>query len=174
MALVGAVTTLNSCNNDDPVPPPPIVGTWSRVEYEWKELPTGFTKYWEGYTLDSWGETGYNLSIKADNTYSRQFTLPSPNAINDKGSWTLDGTRLVFKPDDPDDLDAIEAAGVVGLDFTVEGEVSDIRMVISQVIKLELPTDAAIDAADGDLSQIPDSEWKAIDVKVHYKFNKLN
>jgi hypothetical protein len=170
VVLLGAVLTMNSCGNDDPDPIPPIVGTWARSEYEFTDLPTGFTKYWEGYSLDSFGESGYTFVFKADGTYTRSVNP----GLTDQGKWTLTDANLKVSPDDPGDLDDIEAAGFVGLDFVVEGEVSDIRLVLTRVMTLALASDAAIDAAGGDLNKVPDEEFKAVDVNVVYKFNRLN
>ncbi|HZY81309.1 MAG TPA: hypothetical protein VFE50_17420 [Cyclobacteriaceae bacterium] len=172
VVLLGIVLTLGSCG-DDPDPISPIVGTWSRVEYEFTGLPTGFTKYWEGYSVDSWGESGYTFVFKSDGTYTRAFTLPSPYNIADKGKYTLDGSALKVSPDNPRDLDLIEDVGFPGIEFTVVGEISDIRMQLSRVMTLSLPSDAAVDAAAGDLDAIPDSEYKAVDVTLVYKFDKL-
>ena len=166
--LLGAVATFSSCD-PDPAPVPAIVGTWSRVEYEITEVPSGFS-YWEGVTQSSLGETGYTFVFKADGKYSRSF---SP-FVNDQGDWTLDGTKLTVSPDDPDDLDDIEDIGVIGTEFEVEGEITDIRMELSNVVVLGLCSNAAIDAAGGDLDAVPESEWKAVNVTLLYKFNRLN
>jgi hypothetical protein len=169
VVLLGIVLTLGSCG-DDPDPIPPIVGTWSRAEYELTGLPTGFTKYWEGYTLTSFGETGYTFIFKQDGTYTRSVTP----GLTDKGKWTQTESNLKVSPDDPDKQDEIEDAGFIGLEFTIEGEISDTRLVLTRVLTLTLPSDAAIDAADGDLDQVPDSEYKSVDVTIVYKFNKLD
>jgi hypothetical protein len=166
--LAGVITTMNSCK-DDPAPIPAIVGTWSRTEYEFTKLPSGFS-YWEGVTQSSFGETGYTFVFKADGKYSRSFTP----VLNDQGDWTQDGTKLTVKPDDPDDLDKIEDIGIVGTEFNVVGEITDIRMELSNVVTLYLASNAAIDAAGGNTDNVPDSEWKPVDVTLIYKFNKLN
>jgi hypothetical protein len=165
--LAGVVTTFSSCN-EDPPPVPAIVGTWSRVEYEFTELPTGFS-YWEGVTQPSFGETGYTFVFKADGKYNRSV---SP-WVNDQGGWTQDGTKLTVSPDDPDDLDDIEEIGIIGTEFDVVGEITDIRMELSGVVVLGLCSNAAIDAAGGDLDAVPESEWKPVNVTLIYKFNKL-
>lgn len=175
VVLLGIVLTLGSCG-DDPAPVSPLVGTWSRHEYKLTQLPTGFTKHWEGYTTNSWAESGYTLVFNADGTYTRAFTLPSPYNLADKGKWTLDGSALKLSVDNTNDLDLIENLetnfGVFpGLQFSVVGDITDIRMELSRVLTLYLPSDAAIDAAG--TNQIPDSEYKPVDVTVIYRFNKL-
>lgn len=168
---VAFMGTFSSCDKgEDPVPA--IVGTWSRVEYVWTELPTGFTKYWDEYTLDSWGESGYTIVFKADGTYTRNFNWPG-DPLNDKGTYTLEGNKLVLNPDSADALDYIEGFPPVGKEFDVDEEPSEIRLVMSQVITLTLPSDAAIDEAEGDLDAIADEDYKNVDVRVVYKFNKL-
>jgi hypothetical protein len=170
VVLLGAVLTMNSCGGDDPDPVSPIVGTWSRAEYELTGLPTGFTKYWEGYSLTSFGETGYTFVFKEDGTYTRAVTP----GISDKGKWTQTDANLKVSPDDPDKQDQIEDAGFIGLEFTVEGEVSETRMELTRIMTLGLPSDAAVDAAGGNVDDVPNEEWKSVDVTVVYKFNRLN
>ncbi|HMJ67884.1 MAG TPA: hypothetical protein VK508_03265 [Cyclobacteriaceae bacterium] len=169
VVLIGFALTLNSCGKDDPEPVSLVVGTWSRAEYEFTDLPTGFTENWDGFTITSFGETGYTFVFKADGTYTRSVTP----AINDKGKWTQTDANLKVSPDDPDKQDDIEDSGFIGLEFTVEGEISDTRMVLSRVITLSLASDAAIAAAGGDIDQVPDEEFKPVDVKILYKFNRL-
>ena len=166
--LAGVITTFNSCK-EDPEPIPAIVGTWSRIEYEFTELPTGFS-IWEGATQSSFGETGYTFVFKADGTYTRSFTP----VLTDQGNYTHEGTKLTVSPDDPDDLDTIEDIGVVGTEFDVVGEISDIRMELSAVVTFMLFSDAALAAAGGDPDAVPESEYKPVDVTLVYKFNRLN
>ena len=165
--LAGVVTTFSSCEKD-PEPIPAIVGTWSRSEYEFTELPSTFS-YWEGATQPSLGETGYTFVFKADGTYTRNV---SPG-FSDKGTWTLDGTKLKLHPDDPDDLDVAEGT-FVGAEFDVEGEISDIRLVLSKLEVFGLASNASIDAAGGNTNNVPDEEWVNVDVTLIYRFNKLN
>lgn len=175
---LGVVLTLNSCGSDDPDPVPAIVGTWARAEYEFTELPTGFTKYWEGYTATSWQETGYAIVFNADGTYKRNFTLPEQFNLTDQGTWKLEGTSLKLSPDDTGDIDLIETLEsdyliFPGIEFSVAGEITSVRMELTRVITLPLPSDAAIDnTPDGE--NIPDDEYKAVDVTVVYKFDKLS
>jgi hypothetical protein len=173
VVLLGCVLTLNSCNNDDPEPVSPVVGTWSRTAYEFTGLPTGFS-YFEGYTVTDWGESGYTFVFNADGTYRRAFVLPSPYNLNDKGKWTLEGTAFKLSPDNPTDLDLIEDIGWPGTEFSVVGEISETRMEISRVVTLGVPSNAAIDAAGGDLDSVPDSEFKPVDVTLVYVFDRLN
>jgi len=168
VVLIGIVLTLGSCG-DDPDPISPLVGTWSRVEYEFTGLPANFT-YWEGFSLTSFGETGYTFIFKQDGTYTRAVTP----GLTDKGKWTQNESSLKISPDDPDKQDQIEDAGFIGLEFAIEGEVSDTRMVLSRVLTLRLAPDASIDAAGGDIDAVPESEYKPVDVTIQYKFNKLN
>lgn len=172
--LLGAVVTFSSCG-DDPDPVLPIVGTWTRVEYEFTELPTGYTKYWEGITIPSWEESNYLFVFNADGTYSRTFTLPSPYNLNDAGNWTLDGTSFKVSPTDTDDIDLIdelEGASIFpGLEFSVKGEITD-RLELTRVITFGLFSDATIDATPEGES-IPNSERHPVDVTVVYKFNRV-
>jgi len=165
--LAGVVVTFSSCDTEPP-PVPLIVGTWSRVEYELTDLPSTYS-YFEGTTdvalLQS--ESGYTVVFNADGTYSRNFAP----YMTDKGKWTLDGSKLVMNPDDPDDLDLVEDIGFLGPEFDVEGEITEIRMVLSGITTFNLPSDAAIEAANG--GTIPASEFKNVDVKLLTKFNKL-
>lgn len=167
--LAGVVTTFNSCKEPEPVPDPPIVGTWTRSEYEITEAPSGFSS-WNGATQSSFGETGYVFVFKNDGTYTRSF---SP-VVDDKGTYTHVGNNLEVSPDDAGDLDTIEDIQIIGLEFTVEGEISEIRMVLSQVVTLTLCSDASIDAAGGNTADVPDEEWVDVDVTLLYKFNRLN
>jgi len=169
VAVVGIAVTLDSCGKD-PEPIPPIVGTWSRAGYEFTGLPTGFTKYWEGYQITSFGETGYTFKFNQDGSYTRSVTP----GLTDKGKWTLNESNLKVSPDDPDVQDNIENAGFIGLEFTIEGEISDTRAVLTRTVTLSLCSDAALDTAKGDIDQVPDSEFKPVDVTVRYKFNRLN
>jgi hypothetical protein len=167
--LAGVITTLNSCKKDDPEPIPAIVGTWSRSEYELTDPPAGYDS-WDGATQSSFGETGYTFVFKQDGTYSRSF---SP-VMDDKGTYTHEGNHLKVNPDDPDDLDTIDNIPLIGLEFDVEGDITEIRMVLSQQVKLLLCSDAAIEAAGGNASDVPDDQWHEVDVTMLYKFNKLN
>jgi hypothetical protein len=164
--LAGVVTTFNACN-EDPEPIPAIVGTWSRSEYELTDVPASHS-YFDGATEPSLlGETGYTFVFNADGTYTRTF---SPY-MTDKGTWTLDGSKLIISPDDTDDLDFMEDVGFIGPEFDVEGEITEIRMTLSGTTTFNLPSDAAIEAAGE--GEIPDSEYKPVDVKLLTKFNKL-
>lgn len=173
--LLGIVLTFNSCGEDeDPILP--IVGTWSRVEYEFTELPTGYTKYWEGITVDTWDESNFIFVFNADGTYARTFTLPNPYNLNDTGKWTLDGTSFKISPSDTDDIDLIDNLednfGVYpGLEFSVKGEITD-RLELTRVITFGLFSDATIDATpEGE--PIPSSERHPVPVTVVYKFNRI-
>jgi hypothetical protein len=178
VVLLGFVLTLNSCGNDDPEPVSLVVGTWSRAEYEFTELPTGFAKYWEGFKVDTWQESNYIFVFKEDGTYTRSFTLPNPFNLNDKGKWTLDGTAFKVSPEDTDDLDLIdnlEAQYSIypGVEFSVKGEISDTRMELTRIITFTLASDAGIDATpEGE--DIPEEYYHAVDVTVVYRFNRVN
>lgn len=164
--LAGVVTTFNACN-EEPDPIPAIVGTWSRTEYELTDVPSSHT-YFDGATESSLvGESGYTFVFNADGTYSRSF---SPY-MNDKGTWTLDGSKLVISPDDTDDLDFIEEVGFIGPEFDVEGEITEIRMVLSGTTTFRLPSDAKIEEYGEE--PIPAAELTNVDVKLLTKFNKL-
>jgi hypothetical protein len=169
--LAGVVTTFNACN-EEPDPIPAIVGTWSRSEYILTELPSTFS-YFEGESQGSLGDTGYTLVIKADGTYTRSVTFSQPPNVNDKGTWTLDGTKLVLSPDDPDDIDIIEGT-FIGLEFDIEGEITDLRLEMSAPLSICcIPSNAAIDASEASGEDIPESEFKAVDIVLVYKFNRL-
>jgi hypothetical protein len=173
LLLLAPLVFLGSCSKDSDPAPPAIAGTWARVEYQFSNVPAAYTQYWGNYKLNSFGESGYTIVFKADGTYSRTFTP----LISDEGKWTLDGTSLTLKPTDPDDEDAIVDNGLVGLQFKVEGDISDTRLVISQIIKLYLVTDSLLQKYNWDIDAIPDAEYnsnvKAVDVTILYKFNKL-
>lgn len=188
--LAGVITTFSSCDKE-PDPIPAIVGTWSRSEYVFTDLPTSHS-YWEDHSEVALLETGYTFKFNADGTYTRTF---SPY-MNDQGTWSLEGTKLILSPDDPDDLDFMEAIGFLGPEFDVVGEISDIRLVVSVVTSFELASNAGIDAAGGNTNNVPDEdingngvldpgededgdgvlddEWKPVDVTLQTKFNKLN
>lgn len=166
--LSGVVTTFSSCDKD-PDPIPAIVGTWSRTSYEFTKLPTTFSS-WEGHTEPTLLETGYTFKFNADGTYSRSFDP----YMTDQGTWTLDGSKLTLKPNDPSDLDFMENIGFLGPELTVDGEISDIRMVLSAVTRFDLCSNASIAAAGGNTNNVPDEEWVPVDVTLRTKFNKLN
>jgi hypothetical protein len=165
--LAGVITLFSSCEKD-PDPVPVIVGTWVREEYEISDPPAGFTS-WDGAVQGSFGETGYTILFKQDGTYSRDFT----DIVSDEGTYRLEGNQLEFSPDSSDDLSDIEDIPVIGLEFEVEGDITELRMTLSQVVTLFLASDASIAAAGGDLSNVPDEEWQPVDVTLLYKFNKL-
>lgn len=171
VVLLGVALGISSCDKGDD-PAPAIVGTWSRVSYEYTGLPVTFD-YWEGVTRTNFGEANYTLLIKRDGTYTRAFTLPSPYNLADKGEWTLDGTSFKLSPNETKDLDLIEEIGIPGTEFTLVGEVSGNRFKMSRVVRLGLASNADIDAADGDLDQIPEEKWVGVDVTLVYTFDKI-
>ncbi|MEJ0030859.1 MAG: hypothetical protein WDO15_11030 [Bacteroidota bacterium] len=175
VVLLGLILVIDSCKKDDD-PPPAIVGTWTRNIYEFTQLPNGFTKYWEGYEIDTFGETNYTLLFKQDGTYTRVYTVPSSSgpSLNDTGKWTLDGTTLKLTPDKASDLDINdELLNFPGIQFTVVGDISDIRLTVSQVLTFRLPSDAAIDTSNSTGEDVPDEDIKPVDVTVIYKFDKV-
>lgn len=172
IVLLGIVFSFNSCK-DDPDPVPAIVGTWTRVNYKLTEVPAGFSG-WEGVTQTSFGESNYTLVIKQDGTYTRAFTRPAPLNLNDTGGWTLDGSSFKLAPDDADDLDLIDALGWPGLEFTVIGDITELRLTMSRVVTVGLASDADVAEAGGDPSDVPDEKWVGVDVVVIYTFDKLN
>jgi len=169
IVLLGFLVVFDSCK-DDPKPIPAIVGTWSLSKYKMTELPTGFTKF-EGYEdVQILGiEVGYTFVFNQDETYTRAFNVGGGyKSINDKGKWTLDGTALKVSPTDADDLDLIEAYGTPGLEFSVVGDISDIRMTLSRTVTLYLLPDSF------DTTQEPtNDDYKAVDLTLQYVFNKL-
>jgi hypothetical protein len=166
--LAGVVTTFNSCDKE-PDPIPAIVGTWSRTSYEFTGLPSTFST-WEKHSEPSLLETGYTFKFNADGTYSRTFDP----YMSDQGKWAMDGTKLTLTPDDPADLDFMEAIGFLGPELTVNGEISEIRLVLSAVTSFDLPSNASITAAGGNTNNVPDEEWVPVNVTLLTKFNKLN
>jgi hypothetical protein len=171
VVMLGFALSFTSCKKDeDPIPA--IVGTWSRVSYEYTDLPPTFT-YFEGYTRTDFGESGYTLLIKSDGTYTRFFTLPSPYNLEDAGTWKLDGTSFKLSPSDTKDIDLIESLGIPGTEFTVVGDVSDIRLKLSRVITLGLVSDADIQDAGGDPNAVSDDKVQGVDVTVVMTFDKL-
>ncbi len=170
VVLMAFVLTLDSCKKDDPAPIPAIVGTWSLARYKMTELPTGFKKA-EGFeTVQVLGiEVGYTFVFKQDGTYTRAYNVGGGYpSVNDKGKWTQDGTTIKVSPDNPDDLDKIDFYGTVGTQFTVVGDITDIRMTLSNTVTLYLLPDSF------DTSQTPtDADYKAVDLTLQYIFNKL-
>lgn len=171
VVLLGLAFSFSACK-DDPDPVPAIVGTWTRLNYKFTELPSGFTG-WEGVTQTTFGEANYVLIIKSDGTYSRAYTRAAPLNLNDKGKWTLDGTSFKLTPDDADDLDLIEGLGWPGTEFTVVGDVSAVRLTMSRIVTVGLASDADIDAAGGNPDDVPDDKWVGVDVNVVYTFDRL-
>lgn len=172
IVLLGITVVFNACDKgSDPVPP--IVGTWARNSYEFTELPTGFTKYWEGYTETSFGESNYILTFNADGTYSRKFTLPSPYNLNDTGKWTLDGTKLKLTPSSASDIDLIEYLGFPGSEFTVVGDISEVRLTMNRVLTLSLYPDTVLDEANTSGENPPADSDEPVDVTIVYKFDKV-
>jgi hypothetical protein len=144
--LAGVVTTFNSCK-ETPDPIPAIVGTWTRQDYTLTEFPATFSGY-EDITISSFGETGYVFVFKADGTYTRTVTF-NPG-LNDDGTWTLEGNELKVNPSEASDLTIIETYDFLGTEFDVEGEISNIRLTLSQTLNLCcFASDAAWDAAGG-------------------------
>ena len=171
VVLLGFITLLDSCKKDDPKPIPAIVGTWSLNTYKMTDLPTGFKKF-EGYQdVQVLGiEVGYTFLFNQDGTYTRAFKVGGGYpSVNDKGKWTLDGTALKVAPDDADDLDKIDYYGTPGLDFTVEGDITDVRMTLSRTVTLYLLPDSF----DTTTQTPTDSDYKPVDLTLHYVFDKL-
>lgn len=174
---------LSSCSKSSDPKPDPIVGTWTRVDYTFTSLPTGFTKYWQNYKLTSFGEGGYTLVIKSDKTYSRgfegwQISSNSPVVnVNDAGKWTLENsTSLTLEPNDADDKSTILDQNYfpIGLEFTVEGTITDSKMVLSRVITLPILSDAKLDELKSNPdATVSDSDYTNVDIKVLYNFRKL-
>ena len=173
VVLLGVALSFSSCKDDDD-PVPPLAGTWIRNSYEFTQLPSGFTKYWEGYDVDSFGESNYVFIFKADGTYTRYFTLPSPYNLNDTGKWTLDGTNLKLTIDKATDIDLAADLGWPGTEFTVSGDITDARLTMTRVVTLSLFPDSKLDEVDGDTDQLTDDDRESIDVTVVYKFDKVN
>jgi len=170
VVLLGLAFSFNACKDeDDPIPA--IVGTWSRLNYEFSDMPEGFTG-WNGVQQGDFGESNYVLIIKSNRTYTRAFTLPQPYNLNDKGKWTLDGTSFKLSPDDTDDLDLIETIGWPGTEFTVSGDIGA-RLVMTRVVNVSLPNDADIEEADGVVNDVPEEKWQGVPVTVIYTFDKL-
>ena len=171
VVLVAFVVTLNSCGGDDPAPIPAVVGTWTLNTYQLTELPTGFSKYEGAKTSMLYGvESGYTLVVKSDGTYTRSFKMccgyPS---ISDKGKWTFENDVLKLSPDNSDDLDLIESYGSVGLEFSVKGEISDIRMNLTAPFNLPLLPDSYT----GDPKDAQEADYKVADLTLVYVFDKL-
>jgi len=171
IVLLGLAFSFNACK-DDPAPIPAVVGTWNLSKYVFINMPTGFKSY-EGYEdVQALGiEVGYTIIFKQDGTYTRAYNvIPQYPSINDKGKWTLDGTTLKLSPDDPDDLDNIEAYGTVGTQFKVIGDITDIRMTLENAETVTLRF-----LPDGwDPNQTPtNDDFKPVDFTLQYKFNKL-
>jgi hypothetical protein len=169
IVLLGVVFNFSACK-DDPDPIPAIVGTWSLSKYKMTELPSGFTNF-EGYEdVQILGiEVGYTFVFNQDGTYTRAFNVGGGYpSLNDKGKYTLEDTSLKVTADDPDDLDLIEAYGTPGAQFTVVGEITDIRMTLSRTVTLYLLPD------NWDPEVEPqDEDFQPVDVKLQYIFNKL-
>ncbi|MEI9919874.1 MAG: hypothetical protein WDO14_13905 [Bacteroidota bacterium] len=169
VVLLGLILVIDSCKKDDPAPPA-IAGTWTLNTYKMTELPTGFTKY-EGYEdVQILGiEVGYTFLFNQDGSYTRAFKVGGGYpSINDKGKWTLEGTTLKVAPDDADDLDKIDAYGTPGLEFTVVGDITAIRMTLSRSVTVYILPDSF------DTTQTPtNDDFKPVDITLQYIFDKL-
>jgi hypothetical protein len=172
LVLLGFAVSFASCSKDDD-PIPAIVGTWSRVSYEYTDLPSTFS-YFDGYTRTDFGESGYTILVKGDGTYTRFFTVPSPYNLEDKGKWTLDDKSFKLAPTDTKDIDLIETLGIPGTEFTVVGDITDNRLKLSRVITLGLVSDADIADAGGDPNDVADEKVQGVDVTIVITFDKLN
>lgn len=174
VVLLGVALSFSSCKDDDD-PVPAIVGTWARSIYEFTDVPSGFSNYWEGHTETSLlGETNYLLVFRADGTYTRYFTLPSPYSLNDTGKWTLDGTSLKLTIDKASDIDLADDLFVPGTEFTVSGDITDARLTLTRAVTFGLFPDSKLDEVDGDASQLPDEDRESVDITLVYKFDKVN
>jgi len=171
---------LSSCSKSSDPKPDPIVGTWTRADYTFTSLPTGF-KGWENYKITSFGETGYTIVIKTDKTYSRGFegwypgSSTTPVNVNDAGKWTLaNSTNLTLEPSDADDKSTILDNNYfpIGLEFQVEGTITDSKMVLSRTVSLALLPDAILDTLTS-FNYVKQSDYASVDVKVLYNFRKL-
>lgn len=169
VVLLGIVFSFNSCK-DDPDPISPIVGTWSLSKYVFTELPAGFTDA-EGYetTLIFGREQGYTIVFNQDGSYTRAYSMLGIPSLNDKGKYTYEEGTLKLSPDDVDDLDTIEGyRDVPGIQFTVIGDITELRMTMSNTVTLELLPD------DWDPEVEPeDEDFKPVDIVLQYVFNKL-
>ncbi len=175
--LAGSVfSLLSSCKKDDPKPVLPIVGTWYRDQYD-LTVPSAFVKNWGG-TYYNFGESGYTIAIESDNTYKRSFTGYSVSGVvgdvSDAGKWTQENSTLTLKPSDPDKEDLILKSSYwpIGLEFDVEGDITDTKMNLSRTVKLSLIPDVILDTLT-DSNYLKDSDFQSVDVKVLYKFKKL-
>lgn len=166
--------TFSSCDKgEDPIPA--IVGTWVLNTYQIKDTPPNFTAY-ENFETDALAgvESGYTFVFKADGTYTRSFKLCcNIKSVNDQGTYTLEGSTVIVKPDDNDDLDLIDdymnAGLAIGLEFNVESEPDETRM------KLSTPGVVLLLPNDWPQGETPsDEDWVPVDVKLIYVFDKLN
>lgn len=170
---VAVMGTFSACDKgEDPVPL--IVGTWTLANYELSGLPPNFTSYNGIKDNQILGiETGYTFVFKQDGTYSRSITnCCGYSSLSDKGTYTLEGTSLIVKPDDPDDLDLIDTKielANAGLEFAVEEDITEIRMTVSGPgIAFLLPDDFP------DNEQPTQDDFVLVDLTLIYTFNKLN
>lgn len=133
---MGGAVIVSSCKSDDPTPPPAIVGVWLLDLYEITGAPDGFTNY-EGPVVGLFGESEYKMTFNEDETYTRRVSYTGPD-FNDSGMWILEGESLTLDSDT--DVDE---------EFTVEGEILETEMVLSQILTF---TDVLPDAVTDTLT----------------------
>ncbi len=171
---VAVMGTFSSCDKgEDPIPA--IVGTWVLNTYRLMDTPPNFTGYEDFETESMVGvEAGYTLVFKQDGTYTRSFKLCcNIQSVNDQGTYTLEGSTVILKPDDTDDLDQIEdymdQGLAIGLEFNVESEPTEIRMELSG------PGFAGLLPDDFPEEEEPtQDDFVTVDITVVYVFDKLN
>jgi hypothetical protein len=177
VVLTGSVfSLLTSCKKDNPKPILPIVGTWYRGEYS-LTVPAAFVRHWGG-TYYNLGESGYTIAIENDKTYKRSFTGYSVQGIVgdviDAGKWTQDNNKLTLKPTDIDKEDLILKPSYwpIGLEFDLEGDITDTKMNLSRTVKLSLVADLVLDTLTNS-KYLKAGNFQSVDVKIFYKFKKL-
>ena len=140
-ALAIGVGFMTACgSDDDPGPPPHIVGDWELDSYILINVPSAYAARNEGAVLllDDLSFGGvtfesYDLGIAADGTFSRKIEIPGPSLI-DNGTWTLDGDDFILDSEASNDDE----------EFGVERNEND-QLWLSQEVNFNLIPDAVLD-----------------------------
>ncbi len=102
--LCCAFLTLCSCGSDENDPVDPIVGTWKRNFYQFKNLP-GTHKNYENLMLPShyvpsttgiYDDKSYELTFNGNHTFNRILVFSSASGYIDKGTWEINGNQLTL------------------------------------------------------------------------------
>ncbi len=104
------VITICSCSSDEKESNDPIVGTWDRNFYQFKNLPGSHTNY-ENLMLPShyvpdtkgiYNDKSYEITFNANHSYNRILMYSSASGTTDKGSWEITDNQLILNSDKSD------------------------------------------------------------------------